>query len=454
MRHFALFLAKTAGRFSRVLGRGGGTSLPGMILMKLRPRTLHEMVKELEEGVVVISATNGKTTTARMVSNAARESGTAYAANTSGANLASGIATALIEKTPDEKFGIFEVDEAALPDIVPQLQPSVIVLMNLFRDQLDRYGEMETTIQKWETMVRSLPETTKLIVNADDPALAFLGSLHTNVDFFGIEHTHYGSKTIPHAADSLHCQNCDSALQFQQVTISHLGQWSCQNCGLQRPEPTFAGTNINLHELNGSEFTVTSQPSTTSLHIPIAGLHNVYNALAAFAACTTLGISTAHIQKGLSTITAAFGRNEVVNFGDVELLMLLAKNPAGANQNLRTLLLAEEKINLAVLLNDRTADGKDVSWIWDVDYEMIFNRIASLTISGDRAYDLALRFHYSGFPTTNMHIAPSVKGLLKHLKGSVKAGERAVILPTYTAMLDLRSELSKMGATHSFWEEK
>ena len=454
MRHFALFLAKTAGWFSRVLGRGGGTSLPGMILMKFRPQTLREMAQELKEGVVVISATNGKTTTARMVANVVQESEATYVANTSGANLASGIATALLRRNPDEKLGIFEVDEAALPDLVSELQPSVLVLMNLFRDQLDRYGELESTIQKWKEMIQSLPDTTKLIVNADDPALAFLGLQHQNVEFFGMEHTHYGREAIPHAADSLHCQSCDSALQFQQITIGHLGQWGCQSCGLQRPEPSFAGTNINLHELNGSEFTVASQPSTMSLHIPLAGLHNVYNALAAFTACTTLGISTEHIQKGLSTISAAFGRNEIVNYDDIELLLLLAKNPAGANQNLRTLLLAEKKIHLTVLLNDRTADGKDVSWIWDVDYEMIFDHLASLTISGDRAYDLALRFYYSGFPTSSMHIVPSVQDLLQHLKNSITTGGRAVILPTYTAMLDLRSELNKMGETHSFWEEK
>ena len=454
MRQIALLLAKTAGWFSRVLGRGGGTSLPGMILMKLRPHSLSEMARDLEDGVVVISATNGKTTTARMVGNAAHESGALYVANTSGANLASGIVTALLGKTPDEKLGIFEVDEAALPDLIPELQPTVLVLMNLFRDQLDRYGELESTIQKWKEMIQSLPETTKLIVNADDPALAFLGSQHQNVEFFGIERTRYGSETIPHAADSLHCQHCDSALQFQQITIGHLGLWKCQHCGKQRPEPSFAGTNINLHGLNGSEFTVISHTNTTTLNMPLAGLHNVYNALAAYTACATLGISTTHIRQGLSTLSAAFGRNEIVNFDGIELLMMLAKNPAGANQNLKTLLLAEETIHLAILLNDRTADGKDVSWIWDVDYEMIFDHLASLTISGDRAYDLALRFYYSGFPTANMHIVPSVQGLLKHLKESVKTGGGAVILPTYTSMLDLRAELSKMGATHSFWEEK
>ena len=454
MRHIAIFIARAAGSISRILRRGGGTSLPGMILMKLRPTTLREMAQDLGDGIIVISATNGKTTTARMVANTIQESETRYVANTSGANLASGIATALLGKNPEEKLGIFEVDEAALPTLIPELQPSIVVLMNLFRDQLDRYGELESTIQKWKGMIQSLPETTKLIVNADDPALAFLGAQHPNVEFFGIEQSQYGSITLPHAADSLHCQNCDAALQFQQTTIGHLGHWSCQNCGEQRPKPTFTGTNINLNELKGSEFTVVSQSKSTDLHVPLAGLHNVYNALAAFSICAATGIAPNHIQKGLSTLSAAFGRNEIVNFAGTEIMLLLAKNPAGANQNLRTLLLTEEKIDLVVSLNDRTADGKDVSWIWDVDYEMIFDRIASLTISGDRAYDLALRFHYSDFPTTSMHIVPSTQELLNHLKDSSDTLQRAVILPTYTAMLDLRSELSKAGATHSFWEEK
>jgi UDP-N-acetylmuramyl tripeptide synthase len=453
MSHIALSLAKAAGWFSRALGRGGGTTLPGMILLKLRPHTLHEMAQEFEE-IIVISATNGKTTTARMVSHATHESGIPFVANTSGANLPSGIATALLQRKPDEKYGIFEVDEAALPELIPQLEPTVLVLMNLFRDQLDRYGELETTIQKWKEMIESLPETTKLIINADDPALAYLGSLHQNVQFFGLELTDYGSETISHAADSLHCQKCDSPLNFQQVTIGHLGHWECQNCGFHRPHPSFTGDKINLKGLDGSEFIAASKTDSLEIRLPLAGIHNVYNALAAYSTCSTIGISATKIQRGLWTVSAAFGRNEIINFDGVELMIMLAKNPAGANQNLKTLLLEEENIHLAILLNDRTADGKDVSWIWDVDYEMIIDRIASLTISGDRAYDLALRFHYAGFPATSMHVAPSIQELLNHLKSSINIGGRAIVLPTYTSMLDLRSGLNKIGATHSFWEEK
>ena len=412
MRHIALFIAKAAGTISRILRRGGGTSLPGMILMKIRPTMLREMAQDLEDGIIVISATNGKTTTARMVANAIQESETSYVANTSGANLASGIATALLAKNPEDRLGIFEVDEAVLPALIPELQPSVIVLMNLFRDRLDRY------------------------------------------EFFGIEQSQYGRVTLPHAADSTHCQKCDSALQFQQTTIGHLGHWSCQNCGEQRPKPTFTGTNINLNELNGSEFTVLSESNSIDLKVPLAGLHNVYNALAAFSICSAKGIKSSNIQKGLSTLSAAFGRNEIIHYAGTEMMLLLAKNPAGANQNLQTLLLTEEKIDLVISLNDRTADGKDISWIWDVDYEMVFDRIATLTISGDRAYDLALRFYYSDFPTSSMNIVPSVEGLLNHLKDSCESLQRVVILPTYTAMLDLRSQLNKVGATHSFWEEQ
>ena len=453
MSNIALSLAKAAGWISRALGFGGGTTIPGMILLKLRPRALQEMAQELEE-IIIISATNGKTTTARMVSHAAHESEISFVANTSGANLSSGIATALLQRNPDERFGIFEVDEAALPDLIPQIRPTVLVLMNLFRDQLDRYGELETTIQKWKEMIESLPETTKLIINADDPALAYLGSLHQNVEFFGLELTDYGSETIPHAADSLHCQKCDSPLNFKQVTIGHLGHWECQNCGFRRPNPSFTGDKINLKGLNGSEFIAASKKDSLEIQIPLAGIHNVYNALTAYATCSTIDISTTKIQKGLSTISAAFGRNEIINFDEIELMIMLAKNPAGANQNLKTLLLEEGNMHLAILLNDRTADGKDVSWIWDVDYEIILNRISSLTISGDRAYDLALRFHYSGFPATSMHVAPSIQELLEHLKSTIKTDGRAIVLPTYTSMLDLRAGLNKIGATHSFWEEK
>lgn len=454
MRHIARFLAKTAGQLSRVLGRGGGTSIPGTLLMKLRPRTLQEMARELDEGIVVISATNGKTTTTRMISNIAQKSGLSYVTNASGANLTGGIASALLEKNPEDSFGIFEIDEAALPDLVNQLEPTIIILMNLFRDQLDRYGELETTLLKWAEMIRTLPATTKLLINADDPALAYLGALHTNVEFFGVGETQYGSSEIPHAADSLYCQKCDGALLFSQTTIGQMGHWKCQKCDLERPEPSYTATAITLKELKGAEFKVTTALSTTDIHLPLAGLHNIYNALVACAVCATVNISSSHIQEGLGSMRAAFGRNEVIDYQGLELLLLLAKNPAGANQNLKTVLLSQGKIHLAVLLNDRTADGQDVSWIWDVDYEMIFDRIASLSIGGDRAYDMALRFYYSGFPLDQIHIATKVKDLLSHLPTVAGSNGKVIIMPTYTAMLDLRSELSKAGTTHSFWEEK
>jgi hypothetical protein len=235
--------------------------------------------------------------------------------------------------------------------------------------------------------------------------------LHTNVEFFGVGETQYGSSEIPHAADSLYCQKCDGALLFSQTTIGQMGHWECQKCDLGRPEPSFTATAVKLKELTGAEFKVTTALSTTNIHLPVAGLHNIYNALAACAVCATVNISTSDIQEGLSSMRAAFGRNEVIDFEGLELLLLLAN-------------------------------------------EMIFDRIASLSIGGDRAYDMALRFHYSGFPLDQIYISTKVKDLLSHLSTVASPDRKAIIMPTYTAMLDLRSELSRVGTTHSFWEEK
>ena len=454
MRHFARFIAKAIAFLSPVLKQGGGTSAPGLALLKLDPKAITRMANGLSDGRILISATNGKTTTTRILSKITDNAKISSASNAAGANLKSGIATTLLRRSPSHKLGVFEVDEGVLPEIVREIKPNIIVLMNLFRDQLDRYGELEKIRENWKSMIDGLPECTKLLVNADDPSLVFAALGHPNLVFFGLGETRYALESIPHASDSSQCPRCNNQLQYSQITISHMGDWHCTQCGLSRPDLDFEAIEIQLQGVERIKFKVLSRTGEEVIEAKLPGLYNVYNALAAFTAARQLNIEAAVAQTAIASVNAAFGRTESIQLADKELTLLLAKNPAGANSNLDTLLLHPDKFHLAVLLNDRIADGRDVSWIWDVDYEKIFHKIESMHVGGERAYDLALRFMYGGYSTERITVNDKIGHLIDCLMTETPSNETIFVLPSYTAMLDLRAELVNRGLTHDFWEEE
>ncbi len=453
MRHFARFIAKAIAFLSPVLKQGGGTSAPGLALLKLDPKAITRMANGLSDGRIVVSATNGKTTTTRILSKIIDKANIPSVSNAAGANLKSGIATTLLRRSPNHKLGVFEVDEGVLPEIVAEINANTIVLMNLFRDQLDRYGELEKIRENWKLMIDALPASTKLLVNADDPSLVFVSLDHPNLVFFGLGDTRYALESIPHAADSSQCPRCNNQLQYSQVTISHMGDWSCTQCGLSRPNLDFEATEIELQGVESIKFKILSRTGEEVIEAKLPGLHNVYNALAAFTAAKQLDIETAVARTAIASVNAAFGRTESIQLGDKKLTLLLAKNPAGANSNLDTLLLHPDRFHLAVLLNDRIADGKDVSWIWDVDYEKIFHKIESMHVGGERAYDLALRFMYGGYSPERVIVNDEIDHMIDCLITKTPSNETIFVLPSYTAMLDLRAELVNRGLTHDFWEE-
>ncbi|WP_217915807.1 Mur ligase family protein [Miltoncostaea marina] len=452
----SLTIARAAGMLSRRLGRGGGTSLPGKLLLRMRPGALAELGGELPRGVTVISATNGKTTTARLVAECARAAGWRLVANTAGANLVSGIATSLLEargRRPRPDAGLFEVDEAALVEVARQLRPRVLLLMNLFRDQLDRYGELEHLAALWSGMVAGLPADATPVLNADDPAVAALGEGRPGVLTFGIDDPSIALPALPHAADSTRCRACDHPLDYALVTIGHLGHWSCPACRRARPAPDVAATRVRLDGARGVAVTIRTPAGTVEAELPLPGLHNAYNAVAATAAAVAMGIGPAETARGLAAGRAAFGRAERVRLDGRELVLLLAKNPAGANETVRTVLLDPDPPHLLIALNDRTADGHDVSWIWDVDYEPLLERFASLTLTGDRAHDLALRMRYAGVPAGRMTVEPDAGRALEGAVAATPAGGTLYVLPTYTAMLGLRDALAERGAVEAFWRD-
>jgi UDP-N-acetylmuramyl tripeptide synthase len=453
----SLTLARAAGSLSRRLGRGGGTSLPGKVLLRLRPEAVAELGTALPHGVTLISATNGKTTTARLVASCARQAGWDLAANPSGANLLSGVATALLEaegRRPAPQAGLFEVDEAALPEVVRQLSPRVLVLMNLFRDQLDRYGELETIASRWAEMVSALAPGSTPVLNADDPAIAELAGGRPGALTFGIDDPAVALPALPHAADSTRCRSCAARLRYEMVALGHLGHWRCDGCGAARAAPDVRAVRVELNGVLGSTLRIETPDGPVEATIALPGVHNAYNATAAVATALAMGIPHDALAPGLQRSPAAFGRGERVRLDDRELVLLLAKNPTGTNETVRTILLDPESPHLLIALNDRIADGHDVSWIWDVDYEPLLERAASLTLTGDRAYDLALRVRYCGVGTERMRVLPDPDAALDAAVAAVPRGGTLYCLPTYTAMLGLRETLVRRGAVEAFWRER
>lgn len=462
----AMTIARTAGRLSRALGRGGGTSVPGAVLLRLDETAPDRLARRLSGGVVMVSATNGKTTTARMLGACLRAADHRLVANRAGANLLSGVTTALLEGgavDPAPDVGLFEVDEAALPEVVARLSPRVLVLMNLFRDQLDRYGELERLASIWATMIGKLGPETTLVVNADDHAVLTLAGLGCpdsdprpdgpRVTTFGVDDTAHALAAPPHAADATRCRCCGAELRYDPALLGHMGRWSCPSCGAHRPRPDVAARAVVLDGVAGIEVTVETPAGTVEASIPIPGLHNAYNATAAVAGALAAGVPAERIGPALATSVAAFGRGEQATLEGRGLVLLLAKNPAGANETVRTVLLEPGGLHLLIALNDRTADGHDVSWIWDVDYEPLLDRIERLTVCGDRAHDMALRFRYAGLEQDRMQVVPELAPAIDAALAAAPEGARIYVLPTYTAMLGIREVLVERGAAEAFWRD-
>ena len=434
------------------------------MLLKLRPNAVAEYAAGLPHGSMLVSATNGKTTTTRLLAAATRVAGYDLVTNTEGSNLERGIAASLLKGSRGADLGLFEVDEAALASVAASTRPQVVVLMNLFRDQLDRYGELETLVDKWRDVLDDLQaqsEPPTLVLNADDPNIAALGRGRRNVVWFGVDDKSHAIGNREHAADATTCRHCGAPLNHRVVLVGHLGHWDCPNCDSTRPTPAVSATKIDLTP-HGQQMTLrypgpAGSPVELAIASPLPGVHNSYNIVAAFAASWALADRTSRPQQApavarvMAETKPAFGRGEVVDVDDKQIQLLLAKNPTGVNQNVRTILSNPGELNVLVLLNDRTADGQDVSWIWDVDWEPLDSRLSSLTLSGDRAWDLALRFRYGGFDMDNVTVSPDPTKALDMALAATPAGNTLYALPTYTAMLDLRGVLTQRGHTAAYW---
>jgi len=455
-----ILAARTVGSLARRAGRGGGTSLPGRLLIKLEPHAIAILARRLSMGSVLISATNGKTTTAAMAASILERAGISLVHNRAGANMAGGVASTLLSAARrggqiDGQLGLFEVDEFWLDRVAPELEPRAMLLANLFRDQLDRYGELETIADRWAAAVAARGEATALVLNADDPLIADLGRDAARVSYFGVEDPAVAIAQMQHASDSKHCRRCGAAYRYDLIYLGHLGVYTCPSCGQTRPQPTISAQKITLQGTRGSRFTLTTPEHSIEIELPLPGLYNVYNALGAAALCLELGAGIEHVADGLRGVTAAFGRAEIVTIGDRLLSLLLIKNPAGANEIIRTLALEDAELDLLAVLNDRTADGHDVSWIWDADFELLAPRVRSAVCSGTRAAELALRLKYAGVEASRLRVQADLPAALDAALSGLEGERRQLYaLPTYTAMLELREELGRRGHVKSFWQDR
>ena len=444
-------LARAVGGLLRGSGHGA-TNLPGKLLLRLEPNAIQVLAGRLAQGSAVISATNGKTTTAAMAAAILTTEGARLAHNRAGANLPSGVATVLLDAAHghdiDSDTGLFEVDEFWLDQVVPQLRPRALLLGNLFRDQLDRYGELETIADRWAAIIAATPDV-QLVLNADDPLMADLGrnSAPNRVTYFGIEDDAVALPGMAHAADSKHCRRCGSAYVYEAIYLGHLGRYHCPNGDSRRPLPQVWASDVHLDGTRAARFTLHVAGEQAAVVLPLPGLYNVYNAVAAAALTSVLGVSVAAIVAGLEAVQPVFGRAETVTIAGRELTLLLVKNPAGANEVLRTLVSDQGDHDVLAVLNDNAADGRDISWVWDVDFEVVAQRLRRVTCSGTRAAELAVRLAYAGVPVERLHVVPDVE---RALDAALADGTgRLVALPTYTGMLALRRLLVARGAAHA-----
>ena len=452
----AVLIGRVAGAATRRLGRGGGTALPGLVASRIAPGLLSTFARALADGVVTVTGTNGKTTTAHLLTAIARADGREVVANDSGSNMERGLVSMFVDASGSNgahRLGVLEIDEAELPRLYSRLRPRVAVFLNLFRDQLDRYGEVDSVAEGWASALAAADagstETT-LVLNADDPSVARL-AVHSGgpVVTFGVDDPAAALPGREHAADARFCA-CGARFEYSAVHMGHVGHWRCPACGEARAAPDVSARRIVLQaDRTEVDFTIAGEPCRLTL--PLAGLYSVYNALAAAAAAHALGIAADVITASLAQAAPAFGRQEEFALDGRTVRMWLAKNPTGLNEVLRALVAAGPSLCLLVLLNDGIQDGRDVSWIYDADVERLTPLAPSVVCSGDRAADLGLRFALAGIEPAL--VEPDAERALDAALARTPAGGRLEVVPTYTAMLHMRELLARRTGVASYWED-
>lgn len=413
----------------RLVKGGAGATWPGEIALRIDPKFVSHCGKRITKGIILVAGTNGKTTTVKMITKILKDQHYSVLTNESGANLVNGVASSFVSASIFPKkfdYAVFEVDENALSQLLEYLTPNTIILLNLFRDQLDRYGEVDSIMRRWIESFLTNARSTKFLINADDPGTAYIGrKIMGNIRYFGLEDPSLYIEKMEFATDSTFCPNCGTKLTYGGSYFSHLGKWACGTCDFRHPEVA-----------------ITSQDVTS----PLPGVYNIYNTLAAWLCGRTLGIDDEKINSSLSAMIAAFGRYEAISYKTCQFRIILSKNPTGMNESIRTVLSLHTSSPIIFALNDRIPDGRDVSWIWDVDFETLDVGVNRIIATGDRTYDLATRLSYALGKSTQakdrLLITPSYQEAIDTACSLTKPGDTCFILATYSAMLDIRKILT------------
>jgi lipid II isoglutaminyl synthase (glutamine-hydrolysing) len=452
----AIAAGKGVARTSRLLGRGGGASLPGLVARRIDPRVLARLIAAQPVRAVAVTGSNGKTTTSRLAAARLRGEGNTVAHNSAGANLIQGVTSLAVNAAsisgtlPIDVF-LAEVDEGALLQVAPEMSLEVLVVTSLFRDQLDRFGEIYALARAIESVAVTLPPESTVIVNGDDPMVADMAHDRTGRRLtFGLDVAQSFDR-ISGAADSIRCPRCRGDLRYDQVYLSHLGSYRCGKCGYGRPTLDVAVTDVAVRGLQATDCTVRTPTGEYRLSIPQAGIHVAYNAAAALAICHALEIPVPHASTSLASVRPAFGRMEHIHAGGYDMVMAFAKNPTSFNTTLRTLEPAGEPRHLLTAFSNTLVDGEDFGWLWDVDLESIADRLQQVTVSGLRCDELATRLKYAGVAADRITVVSDRPAALDHALATVPAGERLSIVSGYTPTIEFRQEMFRRGWVQRYW---
>src|SRR6266699_4620095 len=465
LRRARLALAISAGKLAGASGRflriGGGTSLPGVIARRIDPNILKEVMGASKAKKIVITGSNGKTTTARMTATIADFSGKRISHNRTGSNLVQGVTSVAVNFANifgrlDSDVLLFEVDEGTMPLVVPEVQPDVVVITNIFRDQLDRYGEIYSVANALNKVIEDLPASCTVLLNGNDPQVANFGQ-HTKAKllFFGLETTEVGVPMPEQSADVIRCIHCQEDLHYEVAYLSHLGLYRCLNCGYALPPLDIAATVVKpAPDGQGSTHVELRTPQgDMTLDISLPGLHNVYNAAAATGACLAIGLEKEKMPTALANMQTAFGRLEKITAGDQTIYLSFVKNPTSFNLMLRLIAQHPGKKHLLLAASHTLVDGEDFSWLWDVEIEEITQDIVDVVCSGNKPEELAMRLKYGDVPVDKIQMIDDREAALDTALKNAGPGGTLYMLCSYTPTHEFRRIMQKRGWVKHFWEE-
>ena len=459
----ALAAGKAAGTASKVLRAGGGTSFPGTVARRIDPRVLQKVAAASDAHTVVVTGSNGKTTTCRMLAALGHAGGLRVTQNRAGSNLLQGVISAAVRGTDlrgrmDAQLLLLEVDEGTVRLVAPEVRPDTFLVTNIFRDQLDRFGELYSMARGLEAVIEALPPSATVVLNGDDPLVASLApAACARRLYFGIQADTAGTQVPEHAADTIRCVRCQHPLSYRVVYLSHLGDYQCPECGNARPILDVAITAVRPSPGAGSEITVATPAGTFALQVPLPGLHNVYNTAAALACGMALSLprplEPAQARHAIASLRPAFGRLEQIRAGERQVMLAFVKNPTSYNATMREVLQRPGRKHVLAAHSNTVVDGEDFAWLWDVDLEQLVRQLGSLTISGTRAEEVALRFKYAGADPAVMQVIPDRAAAFDKALTGTPPGESLYIFAGYTPMRELRSIMQRRAWVPPFWEE-